>query len=55
MDGVVNDMAEQLAGVSQLEEAFNLAAERIAKNKRLKVGTDEKLKLYSYFKQVSIK
>lgn len=48
-------MAEQLAGVSQLEEAFHLAAERIAKNKRLKVGTDEKLKLYSYFKQVSIK
>lgn len=48
-------MAEQLAGVGQLEEAFQLAAERIAKNKGLKVGTDEKLKLYSYFKQVSIK
>lgn len=48
---VVNEMAAQLAGVSQLEEAFHLAAERITKNKRLKVSTDDKLKLYSYFKQ----
>jgi len=48
-------MAEKLAGVSQLEEAFHLAAERIAKNRKLKVSTDEKLKLYSYYKQVSIK
>lgn len=52
---VVNEMAAQLAGVSQLEEAFHLAAERITKNKRLKVSTDDKLKLYSYFKQVGIK
>ena len=47
-------MAEKLTDISQLEEAFHLAAERITKNKTLKVGTDEKLKLYSYYKQVSI-
>ena len=39
---------------SQLEEAFRLAADRIAKNKKLKVNTEDKLKLYSYFKQVGI-
>ena len=47
-------MAGQLQAVSQLEEAFRLAADRIAKNKKLKVNTEDKLKLYSYFKQVGI-